>query len=81
MQKSASVFKGKDDKLNVEQLLVLRMNYVSKVEGEQTQRSYYYITCHEVITTATSNWLLIFPRVSRSQNNENKVFGAHAERH
>lgn len=35
MQKSTSVFKGKDDKLNVE--LVLWMNYVSKVEGEQTQ--------------------------------------------
>lgn len=41
---------------------------------------YYYITCHEVITTATSK-LLIFPIVTRSLNNENKVLGAHAERH
>lgn len=37
IQKSASVFKGKDDKLNVEQLLVLWINYVSKVEGEHTR--------------------------------------------
>lgn len=37
IQKSASTFKGKDDKLNVEQLLVLRINDVSRAEGEQNQ--------------------------------------------
>lgn len=37
IQKSASIFKGKDDKLNVKKLLVLWINYVSKVEGEHTQ--------------------------------------------
>lgn len=37
IQKSASIFKGKDDKLNVEQLLVLWINYVSRAEWEQTQ--------------------------------------------